>query len=202
MKAGAAGVELDVRRCKSSELVVIHDPTLKRTVYGNGRVSQTTLAEIKKLHIRGGGTVPTLEEVFGTLGKNAYCFIELKTPEAAVSVARLIETYAQKGWRYDRLILISFRHKALQRALKACPEIHIGASFKQLTPASIRKALKMGAQYVLPHYKSVSRRLIERAHKKGLKIGVWTVNSPRDVERMRVLGADAIMTDYPEKFTT
>ena len=196
---GADGVELDVRRCKSGELVVIHDHTLKRTVWGSGRVSAMTCRELKAFEIRGGGTIPLLEEVFQAIGKQAYCFIELKEPKAAKDAAYLIKEYVKKGWRADRLILITFRHKALMEARKHNPALQIGASFKNMTPLAIKKAKAMGAEYIIPHFGQAGPKMMKLAHDAGLTTIVWTVNKQSDMQKLAAAGADGIMTDYPDK---
>lgn len=66
---GADMIEIDVRKTKDNQLVVIHDNTVDRTTNGKGKVADMTLAEIKKLRLRAGQGVvtrqeiPTLEEV-------------------------------------------------------------------------------------------------------------------------------------------
>src|SRR5262249_20972070 len=68
------GFELDIRRTKDGVLVVMHDPDVKRTTNGAGKVAELTLAELRKLDAgswfeRGfaGTRVPTLDEVFALL---------------------------------------------------------------------------------------------------------------------------------------
>lgn len=51
---GAEVVELDIRRTKDGELVLMHDDTVNRTTNGTGRVSDLTLAQIKSLRLRQG----------------------------------------------------------------------------------------------------------------------------------------------------
>ena len=41
------------------------------------------------------------------------------------------------------------------------------------------------------------RRLVEAAHEKGKAVHVWTVNSKTEMEQMKLLGVDNIITDYP-----
>ena len=54
IEIGADMIELDVRRCKSGELVVIHDETVNRTTNGKGEVSEKTLTELKGLEMEKG----------------------------------------------------------------------------------------------------------------------------------------------------
>src|SRR5262249_48598562 len=43
------GIELDVRRSKDGQLIVLHDDTLDRTTNGKGKACDFTLVELKKL---------------------------------------------------------------------------------------------------------------------------------------------------------
>ena len=47
IEIGVDAVELDVRKTKDNQLVVIHDADVKRTTNGEGLVSELTLKEIK-----------------------------------------------------------------------------------------------------------------------------------------------------------
>ena len=38
---------------------------------------------------------------------------------------------------------------------------------------------------------------MEAAHEKGKAVHVWTVNSKTEIEQMKLLGVDNIITDYP-----
>lgn len=68
VKMGVDIVELDVKKTKDGELILMHDRTLNRTTTGKGLVSENTLSDIRKLKLRNGcnirtiHNVPTLEE--------------------------------------------------------------------------------------------------------------------------------------------
>jgi glycerophosphoryl diester phosphodiesterase len=73
---GVDVVEIDVQKTKDGHLVLLHDRTLDRTTNGVGRVSNYTLAEIKKLRLKSNcgiewqhQQIPTLEEAM-LLAKN------------------------------------------------------------------------------------------------------------------------------------
>src|SRR3972149_8380299 len=72
---GADGVELDAKLSADGQVVVIHDRTVDRTTDGHGRVSDLSLAVLRSLDAGGsysdqyrGVKIPTLEEVFETIG--------------------------------------------------------------------------------------------------------------------------------------
>lgn len=61
-KLGVDQIETDVRLTKDGQLVLFHDETLERVTDGSGKVIDHTLAELKKLRVKGRGEIPTLEE--------------------------------------------------------------------------------------------------------------------------------------------
>jgi glycerophosphoryl diester phosphodiesterase len=42
-------------------------------------------------------------------------------------------------------------------------------------------------------------QFVERAHRRGHPVFVWTVNTPADVQFVRSLGVDTIITDHPRE---
>lgn len=65
---GVNMVEIDIKKNKDNELILLHDKTLDRTTTGKGLPQDYTLAEIKQMRLRNGAGVatshqiPTLEE--------------------------------------------------------------------------------------------------------------------------------------------
>ncbi len=49
-----------------------------------------------------------------------------------------------------------------------------------------------------PFYKNISKKMVENAHKKGVKIMTWTVNEKADKMRLKNMGVDGIITDFPD----
>ena len=63
IKMGVDIVELDVKRTKDGELILMHDRTLDRTTTGKGLVSENTLSDIRKLNLRNGCNIRTIHKV-------------------------------------------------------------------------------------------------------------------------------------------
>ncbi len=199
LSLGADGIELDVRRCGSGELVVVHDAFLGRLIREKGRISSMELAQLQSLQMDGGGHIPTLEETFLIVGKEATIFIELKKHTAVRETALLIKRYIAQGWQASKLILICFNHDVLTQAQKIFPALATGASFTRLTRRSVRKTKRLGASYIIAQHNSVKPKHVALARQLGLKLIVWTVNSPEDIAHAKTLGVDGIMSDYPER---
>jgi len=51
-----------------------------------------------------------------------------------------------------------------------------------------------------PHYSLVTAQLVKACHDKGLKIVPWTVNKKDDIEKLKTLGVDGVISDYPDLF--
>ena len=72
IKMGVDIVELDVKKTKDGELILMHDRTLDRTTTGKGKVAEWTLDSIRTLRLKNGAAlrtkhrVPTLEEALLT----------------------------------------------------------------------------------------------------------------------------------------
>ncbi len=78
IELGVDAVELDARRTREGEVVVIHDAKVDKTTNGKGLVSDLTLNEIKQLVTDKGERIPTLEEALDLLDKKVKIVIELK----------------------------------------------------------------------------------------------------------------------------
>jgi glycerophosphoryl diester phosphodiesterase len=52
-----------------------------------------------------------------------------------------------------------------------------------------------------PHYSIVTPELVTSCHQRGIKIIPWTVNTAEEMKKMKVMGVDGIITDYPDYFS-
>src|SRR5213593_3287192 len=55
-------VEVDVRRTRDGDLVLLHDERVDRTTNGKGNVAEMTLKDLRTLDAGGGPRIPTLQE--------------------------------------------------------------------------------------------------------------------------------------------
>ena len=81
---GADAIEFDVKLTADGRIIVLHDPTVNRTTNGLGKISQLPYAAVRELDAGAwfseefrGECIPTLDEVFETVGKRLYMNIEL-----------------------------------------------------------------------------------------------------------------------------
>lgn len=193
-------IELDVHRCKSGEIVVMHDATIERTTNGTGPIAAKTFQELRQLDAGGGEKIPTFEEVLELINRRVHVHIELKGSGTALPVSKTIERYVEAhGWQYGDFLVSSFNHRQLQLFHRLCPAVRIGALYRH-RPYRLKKIAKtLGAYSVNLPYGVVNQKLVEEIHAAGLRVMVYTVNEPRDIARMKSYGVDGLHSDYPDR---
>jgi glycerophosphoryl diester phosphodiesterase len=197
LELGANGIEVDVYFV-DGELVVIHDDVLDRTTNGTGRVAEKSFAELRALDAGKGEKIPTLREIFDVVDRRAFINIELKGPRTAVPVERLIREYVStREWRHADFLVSSFDHEELARI--ANRRIRRGILYARAPHGFAETAARLRAYSLHTNIRYTHQPIVEEAHRLGLKVFVYTVNSPRALARMRAIGADGVFTDFPER---
>ena len=203
---GADMIEIDVRVCKTGEVVLLHDSSVKRLFNAKGLISKKNFKDIKELHTKEGHKINTLNEILSLVDRKALINIELKRTKAADPVVKIIKNFVEnKKWRYDDFLVSSFNKRALKKFHDLCPAVKIGwicyiDDFKtkiQFMPDFSAKNLPLYSLH--PNFKLVDEEFVDEAHKKGLKVFVWTVNEKEDIDKMISCGVDGIISDYPER---
>ena len=196
IEIGVDAVELDVRKTKDGQLIVIHDPDMNRTTNGKGLVSELTLKEIKAFSTEKGEKIPTLKETLDFLDKKVKILIELKEAGVEEEVLALVrENGLQKS-----VIITSFLENALQKVRELDKDIATGLIYaKHKNP--LKAALELKAQYLVAFYRFTHAASVQKAHENGLKVIVWTVNTPEEVAAYVQKGVDGIASDKPDILT-
>jgi glycerophosphoryl diester phosphodiesterase len=92
----------------------------------------------------------------------------------------------------------SFNHPQLQEFKQLMPTIDISALQDSLPLTHAAFGVVLGAVAVSPSDEFVDEDYVADAHRRGLKVYVWTVNDPEEIERLYHMGADGIFTNYPD----
>ncbi|MDI6744086.1 MAG: glycerophosphodiester phosphodiesterase [Thermodesulfovibrionales bacterium] len=191
IELGVNAIEFDVRASKDGKLIVFHDDNLKRVFGKDIELNASPLNELKRLTEN---KIPTLEEALQFIGqKTEKILIELKETGDEKKALAVIK----KEKLLDRTIIVSFHEEALSEIRKLDSKIETGLIYtRHKNPIS--SALKLKAQYLVALYKFTHTKNIEDAHKKNLKVIVWTINTKEEAEEYRVKGVDGIASDKPD----
>jgi glycerophosphoryl diester phosphodiesterase len=205
----ADAIELDVKLSADGQIVVIHDPVVDRTTGSHGRVKDLPLRELRALDAGSffsekfqGEKIPTLEEVFESVGKRTFINVELtnyNTPRD-----QLVETVCglvKKCGLEKHVMFSSFFASNLRKAHSYLPEVPRGLlAFDGLLGAWARSfGFDFGKYQALhPYLRDVTPQQVQRVHRLKRRIHVWTVNTAEDMRRLFRWGVDAIFTDDPQ----
>ena len=75
------------------------------------------------------------------------------------------------------------------------------AALRALLPRRLPRWLRAaGASAATLNWAVVTPDVIEVCHRRGVAVYAWTVNTRADIERMRALGCDGVITDDPRLF--
>ena len=206
-RKGAAMVEFDVKRCKSGELVILHDATVDRTTDGTGRIEEMTFAELRKLDagVRFGrsfaGTrIPTFDEAIDCLPKDGI-WINVHCGGGKGVSAEVARKIREKG-RLTQAFVASDRG-GVRAARKAVPEIkacRMGGRWDGLWTAQeshefLKSATDLGYQFAQPHFSVFAAEDAKAFHDKGGKITYFWVNRPDQLAAALAMGVDFPLTD-------
>lgn len=178
-------VEVDVRRCGSGELVVVHDETLGRLAGVDRPVAETPWDELRSLRVLGSDEgIPRLATLVDALPADVGLNVECKERGLGSDVEAHVATR-------DDVWVSSFDVDALTET--ALPRALL---FADDWTDHLDVARSLDCAFVHPHYELVLDRpeRVAAAHDAGLAVNVWT--PPVDVvPRLRDVGVDGVIVD-------
>jgi glycerophosphoryl diester phosphodiesterase len=199
---------------------VIHDATVERTTGGTGAVAEMTLAELRGFDAGhnfspdGGRTrpyhglrVPTLAEV---LQEFPGVSVNIDMKEGRQGIEAAVLAVLREAGAEGRSLVVSSRHGAVRRFRRISGgRISTGASRWETGVFYLLSRLRL-ERLIRPDYDAlqvplqhrgiplVTRRFVQAAHARGVRVDVWTINEAGEMRRLLDLGVDVIMTDRPE----
>jgi glycerophosphoryl diester phosphodiesterase len=225
---GADYIEQDLQMTRDSVLVVMHDPTLDRTMRGapddcKGRVIDKTLAQIKRCDAGlwfnerfpqlakpefAGQRVLALEELFQRYGDSTNYYIETKNPEDAPGMERrmiaLIRAYklgpstAPRG----RVVIQSFSEPSLRLVHELAPELPLVQLVERRPEGNLDATFARIAGYAEglgPDKRLVDAEWMKAAHAHCLSVHPYTVNETEEMRRLLALGVDGMFTNFADR---
>lgn len=185
-------IEVDVRRCGSGDLVVIHDETVDRVTNASGAVSTFDATELAALDVLGSGEgVPTLAAVLDVVPPDVGLNLELKEPDLASDVLAAV---AGSGME---VLISSFLHDALAVCRDLAPDVPRATLFGENPTSSLDRAKALECVAVHPE-RQLAQSVVEPAHEAGLRVNVWTLERPGEGAAFDALGIDGVIADRPE----
>lgn len=199
LELGATAVELDVYLVEG-ELMVFHDRKLDGiSDNGQGLISHKTLSQLSQVTV-GGEPIPSLWQLMSTLSPRPLVNIELKgkgTVEALITLyPKLIN---ELGYSTDTLLISSFNHRYLQQFKQAIPSARIAPLIEGIPMDLAACAERLSAYSLHLDIGFITAEIVADAHRRGIKVYVYTVDSADDIRYLQQIGADGVFSNYPDK---
>ena len=192
---GVDMVELDVRETRDGHFILLHDGRVERTTNGRGAVADMTFDEVRQLDAGEGERIPTVGEALETASGRVGMILEIKSPGLAEAVAA---TVLQSGFA-GHILYASFLHQELKGVRAVMPSACTMALFESNFPLSPSHLAEVNVSHVGLPFDLLTRQTVALFHSAAFSVFVYTVNDPSDIEWVKSLGVEGIISDFPER---
>ena len=197
---GVDGIEIDVFRCQSGEIVVFHDKKLNKLTNGKGKIEQKTWAQLQELEVMGSEPIPVLKEIIQLINGRVRLNIELKGKNTSKGVFNIMQTAIESGrWKINQLYVSSFDWEELREFRKLTNQFGIAVLTDNNPLNAIPIAHELKAFAINPNHKKLTQDMIKQIHREGFEVLTWTVNEPTRIKELTSWGVDAIISDFPDR---
>ena len=196
----AYGSELDIWMSSDGIPIVNHDEHV--TLNGEKLIVQDTPASVlTQVKLSNGENLPTFESYLDTFEDyhDTKLIIEFKSHRTKYQEDELTEKVLKMirdRKLQNRVEYISFSLNFVVKTIQLDPLAHVYYLTGNLPPQQIKQIGATGIDYNV-HVIKANPQWVKESHDLGLKVNVWTVNSPEDIQQMIDLKVDFITTDVP-----
>ncbi len=149
-----------------------------------------------------GERIPTLWQVMSLIAGRCELHIELKGAHTAEPVAALTRrAEAELGFTPPHWVVSSFHHPELAHFARLRPELRLGALTASLPLHRRPLRRRVGGLVLNCDVDFVDAGLVADAHRRGLKVLVYTVDEVSDGDALAAMGVDGIFTNRPDRFS-
>lgn len=102
----------------------------------------------------------------------------------------------------QRTIVQSFDNRALQVMHEKYPDVKLSLLIEKDDARSVEQMIKglgFAPEVLSPAFELVSQNMIQYCHSNNIQVIPWTVNNEGDMVRLKDMGVDGIISDYPDR---
>ncbi len=153
-----------------------------------------------------GTRIPRLDELFALAKAERVRYnIEPKMDASALhetlpaeEFARALIAEVRKAGVQHRTTVQAFHWQVLKVVEREAPEMPT-VYCTEGTASNPERVYAAGGRIWSPDYHTLTVKKLDAARESQMKVTVWTVNEPADIERMIAMGVDGIASDYPDR---
>jgi glycerophosphoryl diester phosphodiesterase len=185
---GADWVELDLRRTRDGEIVVLHDQSLQRLWGVEASVGDLDLDEVAALG-EGDVRIPTLREVMAAVP--IPLMVDFTRREVVAGALDVVSAAGGLG----RSLFVTGNVEALRMLRDLSAEARIGLTWVEGSAPPLLLLEELGAEFWNPMFALVTPEGVASVHDAGLKVSTWTVDDPQEMARVVGAGVDAVVSN-------
>ncbi|MDO4586944.1 MAG: glycerophosphodiester phosphodiesterase family protein [Planctomycetia bacterium] len=209
IRCGAQGCEFDLYTTTDGKVFLFHDSNLKRTTGLDRPTKEIAWDELNQLDFGAwkgeqfkGEKAATLDEALKLLkGTNCRPVIEIKQDGFIDKVVDAVE----ENDLVETAVIIDFSSSRVKQVREANPNICVAwlCSFKEeqtteeIAQIIIETLKKCDTNVVDMQYSKVSPELLKILQDAGIHVWCWTVDDPKDIQKLVEMGVESITTNRP-----
>lgn len=193
LRAGADGVEIDVRVTSDGVVVLSHDPIIADNIDNHWTIAQHTYDFLHKRRME----LATLEEAIAAVPPDHELRIEIKPGEPIEPLIAVLRPLLSER---NYLFVVSFDYGLLRTFHAALPGMPLVLNEKWSSVRARLRARKLETKHIQMNQRWLWRGFLRAMQHGGYLITPYTVNSPAQAHRWEQY-IEGIITDYPDRFT-
>lgn len=199
---GADYIELDVQMTRDGQIVVCHDDNLQRVAGVDGRIGDYTQEELSAFDVGSWFSpgfsqerIPLLSQVLELLqDSDMKVYLELKDIGETEGFEKTVVDIVKQSGMENRCVFASFRYEYLAHIKEIDGNLPV---LYNTTSGKTTLVEEFPAEYYGVFVEAVTADTVRKIHESGRRIFVWTVNTPEQMDNVRRMGADGIVTNDP-----
>jgi glycerophosphoryl diester phosphodiesterase len=186
-------IELDIRKSSDNALYVMHDRSTRRTAGKDIDLERSTSDEIARVLLRNGERVPTLMDAVKAVAGTAGLNLEIKSEGAGLLTAERLVSLDYKGY----ILVSSFKEDEVLTVRHLMPRLPVSLIFDVFALRDVPVYGEKGYTIISLRKMTVSEKLVEACHERGIQVYVWTVDEEEEMKKFASWGVDGIYTNKP-----
>ena len=211
--AAGYGIEIDVQLSRDAQAMVFHDYDLERLTGQEGVVQRQDAAALSQIRLLGGDEgVPTLPEVLEMINGAVPLLVEIKDQDGGMGpdIGPLEEATANALRAYTGPVAVmSFNPHAVARMAELLPDTPRGLTTSGYDPLDwpLSKSTcdtlrdipdydRTGACFISHEAADLARPRVAELKAQGAMVCCWTITSPEEEAKARVIADNVTFEGY------
>jgi glycerophosphoryl diester phosphodiesterase len=196
--SGVDAIECDVRITKDGVAVLHHDPAIGLAGKAALVIADTNLSTLRNA----APDLATLEGAIRVIHGTVPLHVEVKPGVPTQPIIQVVQMCYDNGLPHDAILFASKDQRRLLALQHAFPDVGLIVLEKWNSLQAMRRARQLGSRQICMNQRVLPVLIIKALQARGYQLSSYTVNSLPQAKRFKRAGLTAIVTDYPDRFTS